>query len=211
MNPSSWKSVLGKTGSAMLKNIIDILSFNKKKNIAQCETINEVLFYGAEDDKEKEEIGLNNLCCIYYVIVHACQSIDVCLPSLTSETICKCFIAVQERNCAAIRVAIYHSSSSDHLQNLVKVGIAVRIVNSLVKLEHEFILIDANDTCKEAVAVLGSLNYEVSRVNCNRDTTMLTSEPTVILALKKEFDRVWLSGEDLTQNKDENKLKINNI
>ncbi|KPJ08744.1 Mitochondrial cardiolipin hydrolase [Papilio machaon] len=190
MNGSNWRSAIYATGSALLKCVTFMTTLKTKKSV-HCDSINEVLFYGAEDDKTKEEIGTNNLLCIYYVIVHACRSVDVCLPTLNSDTISKCLISVHQRNCVVIRIILYNAENLDMLQGLVKQGITVKIVNFAPKLEHEFIIIDAIDNCKDAVAVLGSLDYELSRVNCNRDSTLLTSDCTVIQALKKEFDRIW--------------------
>ncbi|KPI94930.1 Mitochondrial cardiolipin hydrolase [Papilio xuthus] len=190
MNGPNWKSFIGATGSALLKCVTFMTTLKTKKS-AHCDSINEVLFYGAEDDKKKEEIGTNNLLCIYYVIVHACRSLDVCLPTLKSDTISKCLINVHKRNCVIIRIVLYNADNLDMLQELGKQGISVKIVNFAPKLEHEFIIIDAIDECKDAVAVLGSLDYELSRVNCNRDSTLLTSDCAVIQALKNEFERIW--------------------
>lgn len=190
MNVPNWRSFINATGSALLK-CVTFMTTLKTENSVHCDSINEVLFYGAEDDKKSEEIGTNNLLCIYYVVIHACRSIDVCLPTLNSDTISKCLSNVHKRNCVVIRIVLYNADNRDIVQGLVKQGIAVKIVNLAPKLEHEFIIIDAIDECKDAVAVLGSLDYEISRVNCNRDSTLLTSDFTVIHALKKEFDRIW--------------------
>ncbi|CAG4978450.1 unnamed protein product [Parnassius apollo] len=201
MNTPNWKTVISTTGSTLLQGISKVLLPFKKinKDLSQSDSINEVLFYGAEDDEKKHQVGLNNLFCIYYVIVHASRSVDVCLPSLISNTISKCLITVRQNNSANIRVAIHNSDDRENLQILAKHGISVKIINSTVKLEHEFILVDAYDECQDAVAVFGSLDYEMSRVNCNRDTTLLTSERIVVLALKKEFDRVWSTNGDVME------------
>lgn len=67
----------------------------------------------------------------------------------------------------------------------------MKVIDKTENLEHEFILVDAAEGTGEAVALMGSLDYEVTSVNCNRDNTLLTSDPVVVDALKNEFNRVW--------------------
>ncbi|XP_045498374.1 uncharacterized protein LOC123696309 [Colias croceus] len=185
-----WKTVVG----GIADKIINVT--NMFKGIKQNETINEVLFYGGDDEERKKQVGLNNLFCIYYIIAHAGRTIDISLPSLESDTITKCLVDVKVKNKAKIRVAVQESRDFCNLQNLVDSGIEVKVVKSKVKLEHEFILIDAGHSNLDAVAILGSLDYEINRVNCCRDATLLSSEATLVLALQREFDRVWNAEEE---------------
>lgn len=208
---NTWRNTLVATGSALLKTVVNLLN-HSKKNTSQCDSINEVLFYGDEDEEKKEQIGLNNLFCIYYVIVHACKSIDLCLPNLNSDTILNGLITVKHKNGAIIRVAIHDKDDEETLQKLTKQGIDVKVINSTVKLEHEFVLVDAHDKCMDAVAVIGSIDFETSRVNCNRDTTILTSELTVVTALKREFDRIWnFNTKILADRENDENNKMNNF
>ncbi|XP_061385865.1 uncharacterized protein LOC116779141 [Danaus plexippus] len=161
--PSLFRTLIFGSGSILSGVTEKIIKLTELVSVPQSETINEVLFYGSEYEEKKKQLGLNNLFCIYYVIIQASFTIDVCVPSLTSDTISKCLINVQKKNKVKIRIVVHN--------------------------EH-----DASPE-QEAIAVIGSLDYEVARVNSNRDTTIITSEPIVIEALKREFDRVWISSD----------------
>lgn len=188
MNTLNWKAALSASALALGGMAITIMKYIGK----QYDTaINEVLFYGAADEETTKQVGLENLLCIYYVVVHACQTIDVCVPTLGSETIVKCLLSAQNKKGVKIRVAIHHDSKSK-LETLTSRGIEVKVVRC-ERMAHEFILVDATDNFQEAVAVIGSVDYETSRVNCNRDCTMFASEEAVVRALKNEFNRVWES------------------
>ncbi|XP_063395729.1 uncharacterized protein LOC134680544 [Cydia fagiglandana] len=196
MNARNWKTAVCASGSILLGGVaIKLLKisnvFSSRRN--HDVPVNEVLLYGANDEVQTKQIGLNNLFCIYYVIVHANCSIDVCLPDLESETIAKCLIGAQ-KNKVKVRL-IVHSNRDFDMPKLIKHGIEVKIITSRSRepLEHEYILVDADAETRGAVAVMGSLDYETARVNCNRDATLLTSEPSVVKSLKREFDRVWNS------------------
>lgn len=197
MNMANWKTTLCASGSILCGLAWKLLKDNAYRSFDKCD-INEVLLYGAEDKGRMREIGLENLHCIYYVIAHATRTIDVCVPSLGSETIAKCLINVQQKNKAQIRVTIHNSDDYHNLKSFAESGIQVKVVKSVERLEHEFILIDA-DKASDAVAVIGSLDYEAGRVNCNRDSTLLTSEVAVIKTLRQEFNRVWNSARDYLQ------------
>lgn len=197
MSSSIWKAAVC-SGSLFLGGLAFRLLNNgslfgiKKKNDIP---INEVLLYGSNDEGQTKQIGLNNLFCIYYVIVHANCSIDVCVPNLESETILKCLIGAQQKK-VKVRLVVHNDSEFD-FEKLTKHGVLVKIIKPLQPLQHEFILVDAADEAGEAVAVMGSLDYETTRVNCNRDATVLTSEALVVKSLKREFDRVWDSTDGL--------------
>lgn len=202
MNKLDWISTMCSGGSFICELALKMLELSifKVHNVAGTEAetpINEILLYGADNEEHMKEIGLNNLLCIYYVILHANKSVDVCVPSLASETLAKCLITVHQKSKAKIRIVIHNSDDFDNLQLFGQHGIEVKIINPDVPLEHEFLLVDASDEFKDAVAVMGSLDYETSRVNCNRDATVLTSEVTVVTTLKREFDRVWHSITDI--------------
>lgn len=201
MNNFNWKSFLFGSASVLtgisqkITKLANIVGISK-----QSDAINEVLFYGAQY-KEKEQVGLNNLFCIYYMIAHASQSVDICVPTLESDTISKCLLNIQKRenNCAKVRIIVHNTSTLSNLQSFVSCGIQVKIIRPKIELEHEFLLIDAN--CVDAVAILGSLDYEVNRVNHNRDNTLITSEATLIRTLKREFNRIWDTEECIQLDK----------
>ncbi|CAH0727366.1 unnamed protein product, partial [Brenthis ino] len=190
MNKINWKSfVFG--GASILGGISEkITKFTNIVGISkQNDAINDVLFYGAEGDKEKKELGLNNLFSIYYLIVHASRTIDMCVPTLDSETISKCLINTHQKNHVRVRIIVHSKATLKSLQSFIESGIEVKVISPKIKLEHEFLLIDVN--YQDTIAIVGSLDYEVNRVNHNRDSTLLTSEATLIKALKREFDRIW--------------------
>ncbi|XP_028156167.1 mitochondrial cardiolipin hydrolase-like [Ostrinia furnacalis] len=160
-------------------------------------SFNEVLFYGDSADEEKvKKTGLNNLYCINFVLSNACRSVDVCVPSLESETITKCLINVHLKNKAKVRIAIHNSDQFGNLKSLAQHGIEVKVIKS-ERIEHEFALIDACEATSDGLAVMGSLDYETARVNCNKDMTMLTSQPEVVTNLQREFNRIWNSTPDV--------------
>lgn len=203
MDNINWKNTLVLSGPVLCG-----LAFKLVKNTIgkKCDTlINEVLFYGAKDERRMKEIGLENLFCIYYVVSHATRTVDVCVPSLESETIAKCLMNVQQRNKAKIRIAIHNSNNFGNLKSFAKHGIEVKVIKSAERLEHEFMLVDACEGMANALALVGSLDYDASRVNCNRDTTMLTSESRVITNLQQEFDRIWNTTPDLVHERDHKK------
>ncbi|XP_053622594.1 uncharacterized protein LOC128682101 [Plodia interpunctella] len=201
MNLPVWKTALCASGTLICGLAFKVLQRNLSKTTNKTD-INEFLFYGSEDETRTREIGIDNLYCIYYLLAHANKSIDICVPSLESGTIAQCLINVQQRNNARIRIAIHNSDNYHHLNSFAKCGIQVKVIKSNERLEHEFILIDSSDDLVEAVAVIGSIDYETSRVNCNRDATLLTSDAAVVSTLKKEFDRVWTSVPEFKPEKD---------
>ncbi|XP_049879628.1 uncharacterized protein LOC126376335 [Pectinophora gossypiella] len=189
MNPTNFKLAAGLVMSGIAAVKI-LKSITKRRDT----TVNEVLLYGAEDDEKAKEAGLNNLFCIYYVIVHATTTVDVCMPNLLSDTIAKCLVNARRNSKVKIRVCLYKCNDVSQLDFITQSGIEVKVVRE--HLAHEFILVDAVEDCKETVAIIGSLDYDTKRVNCSRDNTMLTSEETVVKTLKKEFERIWESEEN---------------
>ncbi|CAH0405323.1 unnamed protein product [Chilo suppressalis] len=189
MDTINWKNALFIGGTFLCGLAYKFLIYRQDE--ALDPSINEVLFYGAKEENKRKEIGLDNLFCIYYIIAHASRTVDVCVPKLESETITKCLISVHQKNKTRIRVAVHKSEQTDNLTSLSEQGIEVKVVKSTEPIEHEFILVDASESFADALALIGSLDYETTRVNCNRDNTLLTSEPKVVNNLKKEFDRIW--------------------
>ncbi|XP_046976285.1 uncharacterized protein LOC124542327 [Vanessa cardui] len=206
MNSSRWISVLYGSASilsgiaARIVKLTDIIAINK-----QNDTINEILFYGSENEEQNKKVGLNNLFCIYYIIIHASKTVDVCVPTLRSETISKCLLNVHQKNHTKVRIIVHSSNDLKSLQSFIDCGIEVKVINSDIKMEHEFLLIDAN--CHDALAIVGSLDYEVNRVNCSRDNTLLTSEDAVVSVLKREFNRIWNCNENIQNVNSHNKIK----
>ncbi|XP_050353404.1 uncharacterized protein LOC126775450 [Nymphalis io] len=208
MNSAHWISVLyGSTSilwgiAAKIVKITAVITVNK-----QNDAINEILFYGSENEEQNKKVGLNNLCCIYYIIVHASKTVDVCVPTLRSETISKCLLSVHQNNHTKVRIIVHGTNDLICLQSFFDCGIEVKIINSEVKMEHEFLLIDAN--CPDALAIVGSLDYEVNRVNCSRDNTLLTSEYALVSVLKREFNRIWMCNDNVEKgyNSQENNKK----
>ncbi|XP_045774960.1 uncharacterized protein LOC123873906 [Maniola jurtina] len=190
----NWKTVLLRKVCVIILNrigiaakIIQLVRPNK-----QSDTINEILLYGAGDYDRKKQLGLNNLFCVYNVLVHARQTIDVCMPSLDSETISKCLINVHEKSKVKLRIVVHKNFDLDS-NHFLDYGIEVKVISQAeVRLEHEFMLIDAVDFA-EGLAIIGSLDYELKRVNCDSDSTLMTSEKAVVSTLKREFDRIWNS------------------
>ncbi|KAG6458700.1 hypothetical protein O3G_MSEX011009 [Manduca sexta] len=204
MNTTNLKAAFYSSGSYIRQFTSKIFSFVTKSRSKEDDVINmnEVLFYGGSDEEQSKQVGLNNLQCIAYIIQHACRSVDVCVPSLASNTIIKSLMSAAKRNNVKIRIVV-HSDDFHCLQSFTENGIQVKVINSAVALEHDFILIDTSGDFEDAVAVIGSIDYEPSRVNCNSDATILTSDIKVVNALMKEFDRVWHSEENVIfQNKD---------
>ncbi|XP_048489429.1 mitochondrial cardiolipin hydrolase-like [Plutella xylostella] len=197
MSLSNWKTIMFAGGSAalcgvaykLLKQTSLVKMFEKQCSDLAC--INEFLFYGAGDDDASERLGLDNLFCIFYVVLHANTSVDVCMPSLMSDTITKCLLEVQKKGSVTIRVIIHKSKNHSQVVRLKKAGIEVKAMDSEDNPAHEFILVDGGEGGSDAVALVGSLDYDVGRVNRHRDHTLLTSEPVLVTALKKEFERIW--------------------
>ncbi|VVC93619.1 unnamed protein product [Leptidea sinapis] len=188
MNVFGWISSIGDTISNALKKVT---------RQRQSETINEILVYGDDDHKIKQEVGLNNLTCIYYMINLACLTIDFCAPNLESDTIANCLIGVKQRNKAKIRICVQNVKDVCDIEYLAQEGIEVKIIKGKVKMEYEFLLIDADGlNTNDAVAILGSLDYELGRVNCSRDLTIISSDSHLIATLRCEFDRLWNSSND---------------
>lgn len=189
---SKWKMVLfgSSTVITFVTSKIRKLAIYNNCTFEKNDTFNEILFYGGADENQRKEIGLNNLFCVYYVLVHARKSIDICVPNLKSDTIISCLIKMKQINKINIRLALY-ANDQDTSQDLRKYGIQVKLIKSEVQIEHEFILVDSSE--KDGLAIIGSLDYEVNHVNCNRDNTLLTSESAVVITLKHEFDRIWSS------------------
>lgn len=172
----------------LVLNILNTRLFKIKRN---CNEINEILLYGSEKKKYMEH-GIKNLLCIYYTIANAQKTVDVCVPSLESITLTYCLVRVHEEAKVKMRVVIHNNSKNlFNLDFLAKNGIEVKLMTPVVRLGHEFLLVDAIGDFSDAVAVIGSLDYSTHNVNCNWDATVLTSESVVVRALQREFNRVW--------------------
>lgn len=163
--------------------------FGREPNCIKC---NKMVFYGFGTEESTKRAGYVNLVFIYYFLVNAKGTIDVCMPSLTSETIAKGLITAKQRSNAKIRIIIHNSEDFRKLQSFAQNGMEVKVI-STERLEHEFILVDVG--CDNAVAVVGSLDYDTERVNCNPDATMAVSETAVIKSLTAEFERIWKDTE----------------
>ncbi|CAD0194917.1 unnamed protein product [Chrysodeixis includens] len=177
---------------------------DKLNNKQNDSAINEILLYGAETEEQTKQIGLDNLLCIYYVILHANKTVDVCVPSLISGTLAECLINVRQKNKARVRITIHNSDEFHNLQSFAENGIEVKVISPSVRLEHEFVLVDLGSGPGEAVGVLGALDYDTARPNCNRDATLLSSDVTLLTALGKEFERVWNYAPETTEFKLDN-------
>lgn len=209
MNSQNWKTTLYTGGSVVCELALKLLQINMFRsrpdndqiNKQNDSAINEMLLYGAETEEQTKQIGLDNLLCIYYVILHANKTVDVCVPSLVSGTLAECLINVRRKNNARVRITIHNSDEFHNLQSFAENGIEVKVINPSVRLEHEFVLVDAAGGAGEALAVLGSLDYDTASPNCNRDATLLTSDAELLTALTKEFERVWNCVPEITEFK----------
>ncbi|KAF9421421.1 hypothetical protein HW555_002636 [Spodoptera exigua] len=199
MSKSTWKCILSAGSSKVFGFGLKMLEISIFRNVEQLDTaINEVLFYGAGDEKQVKQIAQSNLYCIRFIIVNASATVDVCVPNLSSETLAKCLVTLHQNNKVKIRIAI-HSSDDDDLENLelfAKNGVEVKVLRPEVRLEHEFVLVDAR-VAGEAVAALGALDLEPAGLASA--ATLLTSEAAVLTALHREFERVWDSDSDITR------------
>ncbi|KAJ8736215.1 hypothetical protein PYW08_006871 [Mythimna loreyi] len=201
MNKPALNSVLYAGGALICGIIIKVLEISifRNKNKQSDVTVNEVLFYGAEDEEETQQIRTNNMLCIHYVILHARSTVDVCVPSLASDSLAKCLVSVQQKNKVYIRVAIHNSNDFHNLQLLAQNGIEVKVIKTGVRLAHEFVLLDAR--AGEPLALAGALpGAGPARA---RAATLLTSDSTLITALGLEFERVWNSVPDITCARDD--------
>lgn len=133
-----WKTALFAGGSAVVCGVAYKIMKKTdlfKKIEKHCDAINEILFYGKEENSEKKrQAGLDNLFCIYYVLIHANQSIDVCMPSLMSETITKCLMDVHRRGHVKIRVVIHKSEHLDQVLSLAEHGIEVKVFSFTISI-----------------------------------------------------------------------------
>ncbi|XP_041975629.1 uncharacterized protein LOC121730587 [Aricia agestis] len=181
---SKWKDLVNECATLLSK-----ITSNISVMFGQSGGVNEVLLYGAGDEEQRRQAGLNNLLCIYYTMILANKSIDVCLPILRSETIFRCLINARQKSDVKIRLILYDDCKKKYTDVLKKHGVEIKVVKSTVKLEHQFILIDVTD--REAVAIIGSLDYDVNHVNLNTDNTLLISDTNAVAPLKREFERIW--------------------
>lgn len=202
MNESTWKSALRTGGSLIYKFILKMFEISMFRSDKQSDSpVNEILFYGAEDEERSKQKGLNNMLCICYIILHATKTVDVCLPSLSNYTLARCLVKVHQKNDVKMRIAIHNSKNFHNLLLFTQTGIEVKIITPRVMLEHEFVVVDAGT--REAVAALGALDDDLC---LRRDATLLSSDPAVLTPLAREFERVWnAKSESLTLAKFINK------
>lgn len=193
---SPWKMAIVAGGSAILCGIaykyIKLLDKNREQSVAE---VNEVLMYGGEEDEiQRESVVTDHLYSITYVISRARQSVDVCLPRLVNSSIMQSLMFVAEKG-RKVRVIIHSDRSEEQIsciEELSDRGIGVKMIKPVIKIEHEFILVDGeNWKSKDAVALIGSLNYSKDNVNNKYDSTLFTTEQTIVNTLNKEFNRLW--------------------
>lgn len=119
----------------LFDRIMNIFKKSKKSE----NFINEILFYGAEGETASQELGVTNLFCIYYLLGHATTSIDMCVPSLASDTIAECLTRVAQKK-VKVRVAIHKSDNFSHLDSLAQSGIDPHSSTTIISF-HTFMWI----------------------------------------------------------------------
>lgn len=139
--------------------------------------LHEVLFSPGQDIPEN----------IAFYIAHAERSVDLCVYTISDETLSRCLTAVHERG-IKIRVITDGNKMRDagsQVKDLAARGMDVKIDNSRYHMHNKFGIIDGR------IAFTGSYNWTYTAKAHNQENLVITTNFTIVHKFMSEFDALW--------------------
>ncbi len=114
------------------------------------------------------------------------ENIDVCVFTITDDRITKTLLAAHHRG-VKIRIISDNDKRQDHgsdIYQLAENGLSVRVDPDRNHMHHKFAVVDRR------LAITGSYNWTRGATR-NLENVLVTTEPEIVHAYQKEFDRLW--------------------
>lgn len=118
---------------------------------------------------------------------HSRRSIDVCVFTITDDTIAHALLEAHERG-VRLRVITDDDKSGDigsDIARLARAGIEVRLDHSEHHMHHKFALFDGT------YLLTGSYNWTRSAASSNEENVVVSDDPRLVGAFGETFESLW--------------------
>lgn len=115
------------------------------------------------------------------------RSIDVCVFTITDNSIASALLDAQQRG-VRLRIVTDDEKSVDRgsdIDDLARAGVEVRMDRSEHHTHHKFAIFD------DAFLVTGSYNWTRAAAAHNEENIVVSNDPRLIRAFAETFDRLW--------------------
>lgn len=121
------------------------------------------------------------------LIRRAAHTIDICVFTITDDQISDSILDAHQRG-VAVRIITDDDKAFDRgsdIQRLARHGIPLRTDRSEDHMHNKFAIFDS------CILLTGSYNWTRSAAKVNQENIAVTSEPRLVAAYRKEFERLW--------------------
>ncbi len=118
---------------------------------------------------------------------HARKSADVCVFTITDNTISDEILAAHRRG-VSVRIISDNDKSADRgsdIPLLERLGVPVRMDLTAHHMHHKFALFD------DTTLLTGSYNWTVSASESNEENLIVTNDNSLVRPFRKTFDALW--------------------
>ena len=117
----------------------------------------------------------------------ACESVDVCVFTITDGRLSQALVAAYRRR---VRVRIVTDNDKSHdegsdVKRLQELGLEVRVDQTEFHMHHKFAVFDGRR------ALTGSYNWTRGAARNNEEHIIVTDDPRIVDALSQGFVRLW--------------------
>lgn len=127
-------------------------------------------------------------CKIIDLCQRAKQSIDICVFTISDDTLTAAILKAYERG-ITIRIITDNDKTGDlgsDVDELASRGLAVRMDHSHHHMHHKFAIFD------NAILLNGSFNWTRSASKYNQENIVVSSEAKIVNDFKQQFDKLWV-------------------
>jgi mitochondrial cardiolipin hydrolase len=115
------------------------------------------------------------------------KTIDVCVFTLSDDTICNTLISAHQRQ-VKVRIITDNDKTGDlgsDVARLASAGIETKIDRTSHHMHHKFALIDHSHL------ITGSFNWTRSATHYNQENIIVSNDKTLLGQFNKEFNQLW--------------------
>jgi mitochondrial cardiolipin hydrolase len=145
---------------------------------AQVANINSAHFSPGESCRRK----LLDLC------TGARSSLDISVFTISDDRLAQAIVKAHQRG-VIVRIVTDNDKALDEgsdIDYLIAKGIDIRMDSTPNHMHHKFAIID------QRVLVNGSFNWTRSATDYNQENILVTDEPGLVAAYKREFESLWI-------------------
>ncbi len=124
---------------------------------------------------------------LYVLLENAKQSIDICVFTISDQSLSKRIIDAHRRG-VAVRIISDDQKVNDRgsqVYNLKKAGIKVKIDHSRYHMHHKFGVIDSR------ISFTGSYNWTYTATKHNQENLIITTNYDIVKQFGSEFEKLW--------------------